>query len=288
MSMKVLGPKPYFWQWDIGQKLVIDNQDCGEVHFHNGTSESALIVAIRTADDGARVVDVPNILLQTAESIRAYLYQRHENEAVTLTMYTFQVMARIKPADYVYTETEVLNYSYLDKRLNDLEGEGLANAVEAYLKENPVQAGATEEEAKQIAQNKTDIEKLYAEKLDATELPTAINTALAQAKASGEFDGADGKDGVDGKDGQDGYTPQKNVDYFDGKDGKDGTSATHSWNGTVLTVTSASGTSSADLKGENGRTPVKGTDYFTEADKQEMVSAVLASLPVYQGEVVSV
>ena len=35
-------------------------------------------------------------------------------------------------------------------------------------------------------------------KLDASELPTAINTALAQAKVSGEFDG---KDGVDGKDG---------------------------------------------------------------------------------------
>lgn len=32
----------------------------------------------------------------------------------------------------------------------------------------------------------------------------------------------------------------------------DGISATHEWNGTVLTVTSASGTSSADLKGEKG------------------------------------
>ena len=29
-------------------------------------------------------------------------------------------------------------------------------------------------------------------------------------------------------------------------------SATHKWNGTVLTVTSASGTSSADLKGNKG------------------------------------
>lgn len=34
--------------------------------------------------------------------------------------------------------------------------------------------------------------------------------------------------------------------------GKDGVSATHRWNGTVLTITSASGTSSADLKGEKG------------------------------------
>lgn len=37
-------------------------------------------------------------------------------------------------------------------------------------------------------------------------------------------------------------------------DGEDGVSATHSWNGTVLTITSASGTSSADLKGPKGDT----------------------------------
>ena len=41
----------------------------------------------------------------------------------------------------------------------------------------------------------------------------AINTALAHAKASGEFNGKDGKDG---------YTPIKGVDYFDGQPGKDG------------------------------------------------------------------
>ena len=45
-------------------------------------------------------------------------------------------------------------------------------------------------------------------KLDANKLPEAINTALAQAKASGEFDG---KDGVDGKDGK---TPVKGTDYW--------------------------------------------------------------------------
>ena len=37
-----------------------------------------------------------------------------------------------------------------------------------------------------------------------------------------------------------------------GESGKDGVSPTHSWSGTVLTITSASGTSSADLKGEKG------------------------------------
>ena len=40
------------------------------------------------------------------------------------------------------------------------------------------------------------------DKLDSSKLPEAVNTALAQAKASGEFNG------------QDGYTPQKGRDYF--------------------------------------------------------------------------
>lgn len=72
--------------------------------------------------------------------------------------------------------------------------------------------------------------------------------------------------------------------------GEDGASCTHEWNGTTLFVTSASGTSSANLKGDKGDkgekgdigkagyTPVKGVDYWTEADKAEMVSSVIAKV----------
>lgn len=45
--------------------------------------------------------------------------------------------------------------------------------------------------------------------LPRTELDTAIDTALAEAKASGEFDGADGEDG---------YTPVKGTDYYTAAD----------------------------------------------------------------------
>lgn len=124
-----------------------------------------------------------------------------------------------------------------------------------------------------------------------------INDALAQAKASGEFDGADGKDGIsvtvksvsestadgdsnvvtfsDGKtltikngskgsqgiQGIQGEKGEQGIQGEKGKDGangKDGVSATHSWNGTTLTITSASGTSSANLKGEKGDKGDKG------------------------------
>ena len=55
-----------------------------------------------------------------------------------------------------------------------------------------------------------------AQKLDATALPTAVNDALAQAKASGEFDGAKGDTGPAGEKGDPGPVGPK------GADGKDG------------------------------------------------------------------
>lgn len=54
----------------------------------------------------------------------------------------------------------------------------------------------------------------------------------------------------------------------------DGTSVTHRWVGTALEVTSASGTTRAELKGEPGYTPVKGVDYYTEEEKQELAEVV--------------
>lgn len=78
------------------------------------------------------------------------------------------------------------------------------------------------------------------------------------------MNGTNGKDGVDGKDGADGTQGPKGDkgDKGDtgaaGANGTNGVSATHSWNGTTLTITSASGTSSANLKGEKGDTGSKG------------------------------
>ena len=56
-------------------------------------------------------------------------------------------------------------------------------------------------------------------KLDATELPTAINDALAQAKASGAFDGAKGDKGDTGPKGPKGDTGPTGPKGADGKDG---------------------------------------------------------------------
>jgi hypothetical protein len=84
--------------------------------------------------------------------------------------------------------------------------------------------------------------------------------------------------------------PDVTVTLPRGKNGEDGVSVTHSWNGTRLTISSASGTSSVDLKGETGadgqpgRTPVKGTDYFTDSDKEALVNEVVSQLGDSSGD----
>lgn len=144
--------------------------------------------------------------------------------------------------------------------------------------------------------------------LPRSELNSAINSALTTAKESGAFDGKDGTDGKDGYtpqkgvdyfDGKDGYTPIKGVDYFDGKNGQNGVNGKdgktpYIHNGYwyidgASTGEKAVGTDGTNGKdGVDGKTPVKGTDYFTPSDKSEMVSAVIAALPVYDGSVTSV
>ena len=64
--------------------------------------------------------------------------------------------------------------------------------------------------------------------------------------------GPQGPQGIQGETGPQGATGPS------GKDGADGISCTHSWNGTVLSVTSASGTSSADLVGPQGPQGIQG------------------------------
>lgn len=64
--------------------------------------------------------------------------------------------------------------------------------------------------------------------------------------------GSPGEKGDPGSPGAAGSPGEKGDPGSPGANGKDGVSVTHSWNGTTLNITSASGTSSANLKGEKG------------------------------------
>lgn len=206
---EIYNKRKQFWQWDTGQKLIVHEESCSEVHFCNGTSDCSLVCEIYE-ENGVRLVNVPNILFQTPLAIRAFVYVCDGEDHHTQRMETFPVFKRTKPDDYVYTETEVLNYSTLLRRIEMLEqnggsGGGISQETDPTVPDwakQPKKPTYTAEEVgaatkEQFNQLSDQLSGEIADKLDADKLPEAINTALAQAKASGEFDGEPGASGDD-------------------------------------------------------------------------------------------
>ena len=105
-----------FYQWDKDRKLIVHDETIKEVHFCNKTDDCSLVCEVY-AEGELNVVNVPNILLQDNWRINAYAY----DENYTKHSEQFDVMSRTKPADYVYTETEIKNYSDLESRIEALE-----------------------------------------------------------------------------------------------------------------------------------------------------------------------
>lgn len=121
------------------------------------------------------------------------------------------------------------------------------------------------------------------EQLEALRGPQGIQGVPGETGPAGQ----PGQDGKDGKDftyedftqeqleslrGPQGEPGRDGSNGLDGKDGKDGVSVSHTWNGTSLSITSASGTSEMDLRGPAGQ---DGQDYvLTQDDKTEIAGLV--------------
>lgn len=143
--LKIFDGRACFYQWDTDQKLSVEYaENACHVHFENPAGDTTYDVETYTLD-GRLVADVPNILLQTAGKIRAWIY-RCAGDECTIETTIFRVQERQKPADYVYTETEVFNYHSLVNRLDRIEEAGVSDeqiekAVTKYLDENPINTG---------------------------------------------------------------------------------------------------------------------------------------------------
>jgi hypothetical protein len=128
---KIRDGREHFYQWDIDRQLVL-NDELPEVHFCNRTGDCSLVCET-FIEDGVTVVNVPNILLQTDWKIKVYAYDAN----YTKYEQCFDVVKRTKPADYVYTETEVKTYKSIEDKLNTLTsviwiGEGVNSITEGY------------------------------------------------------------------------------------------------------------------------------------------------------------
>ena len=121
--MQIYDKRKSFYQWDLNQKITSpDFVEGDEIHFCHPKSSVALVVEAYAIDNEI-VADVPNILLQSSLPIRAFRYVTKGNSECTIDEKTFTVNKRPKPADYIYTETEV-------KSIKKLVDEAVKEAME--------------------------------------------------------------------------------------------------------------------------------------------------------------
>ena len=189
------------WQWDTGRTLAVD-ADCSQVHFSNKVFGRSIDVDVA---DGVAII--PDVLLQTDNDLSVWAFVGTAENGYTKISKIFTVNRRNKPADYVFTPPEQTTLSELVGRLDRIEEsqdpDAIKNAVEDYLAQNPVEVPV------KSVNGQTGAVELTAEDVGAISqggLQEATNEVLAQAKASGEFDGPAGPKGDTGESGPAGPT----------------------------------------------------------------------------------
>lgn len=137
--LTIYNGRKHFWQWDSGQRLVVEDGAICEVHFHNPGGEVALTVKTYEMN-GSHVADVPNILLQKSGQINAWVYICVGDDC-TIQERSFEVWPRQRPADYVYIETQAFD-SKVDKyQGTENAGKILGIGEDGYVKPLPAAAG---------------------------------------------------------------------------------------------------------------------------------------------------
>lgn len=124
--------KSELWQWDTGRQIIIkpeENAIIDEVHFSNAYSKDALVVKPQVNEQGSIIADIPNILLWQVFPINIYVVMEFPNGKGTIYEEQLKINPRKKPSDYVYTETEILNYLDLEKRIKALEENGTGGGI---------------------------------------------------------------------------------------------------------------------------------------------------------------
>ena len=106
----------HLYQWDIDREVRIKPRtEINEIHFAHVNDAEALVLEANITEDGFYTANIPNILLQSTENIVIYAV----NNDINVGKCTPNVVEREKPADYVYTETEVKRWEDLEKRVID-------------------------------------------------------------------------------------------------------------------------------------------------------------------------
>ena len=117
------GGKRFLWQWEKNKRIVMDEYPAGtRVEFSRRyDAKDSSIVVLSYADGGHVYANIPNILLQEACYISAFVCPSAAELTYKPQKTDFKVVRREKPDDYIYEETETLSFEELLRQIKDLE-----------------------------------------------------------------------------------------------------------------------------------------------------------------------
>lgn len=140
--MTIENERTHFYQWDLNQRLIVDDYAAGtELHFvlrHQNIYSSLRCEGfeasvVETYAEGEHIyANIPNLLLQCPGDLLVYVYLTQGEESHTAAEATFIVKPRRRPADYIYTETEIKRWADLDARIDALEKNGTGSEVPVF------------------------------------------------------------------------------------------------------------------------------------------------------------
>lgn len=305
------------YQYDYGQRLVVYGPSLPgsyEVHFSNDKTAGAA----KTQIGDSTGVRIPDEYLISGADIFAWIFV-HEGNSDGETKYIIKipVKKRARPSDDPPTpedqsvitqaiaalsgaveraqesaESAEESAQRAEDAAKSIDKDAIEEAVVEYLDEHPVTVDETDPTvpawAKQPTKPSYTAEEVGA--LSTSALSDAIDTALAEAKASGEFDGEDGAPGAPGAKGDKGdkgdtgdtgatgpQGPKGDTGETgpQGPKGDPGETGPQGPQGETGPAGATGATGATGPAGADGRTPVKGVDYWTAADKADIVQDVV-------------
>lgn len=106
---KIYDGRTNFWQWDTKQKLIVLDERITEVRFSNRNMEHSKRRPVYTDNDGQRIVNVPDILLQLPKNLIAYAcIKGDDGSCSTVKAVKFAVNRQPIPTDYICEQDAVV------------------------------------------------------------------------------------------------------------------------------------------------------------------------------------
>ena len=250
----ICGNSDYTVVWDLDEEWTPYDTKTMRVNLADGTYQDVVFTG--------NTAVLPVLSTPGWASVGLYAGDLHTSRAADLRVLPSVTTPGGAPADPPESVYDQL--MELIRGMGGASEEDIAKAVAGYLTEHPVKEADPTVPAWAKEDSKPTYTAAEVGALSADTLQAATEAALAQAKASGEFDGKDGNTGPQGPKGDTGDTGPQGPKGDTGGTGPQGPKGD---------------TGDTGPRGPAGHAPVKGTDYWTAADKAEIVADVIAALP---------